>query len=161
MPGLCQRWEGGIPCTMWQESSCFAFCETGRDQPPVRGAEEERGRGQAQRWRYCTSYFPLTSLPGNGSSCAGVSAVLLEAGDEDGMCAFSLMERTSGRPREQGKHDENKCSDNSRCPAADRVHTVRLRPNWATATTLDIAELDHPPINDGGTRWQSRKWACE
>ena len=42
---------------------------------------------QTHRWRYCTSYFPSTSFPGNGSFSAGVSAVLGVgfAGAEDGM----------------------------------------------------------------------------
>jgi hypothetical protein len=47
------------------------------------------------RWRYCTSYFPSTSFPGNGSSWAGVSAVLGVgfARAEDG------MRRTDDRSR--------------------------------------------------------------
>ena len=66
---------------------------------PVGGARDEREdrRVQTHRWRYCTSYFPSTSLPGNGSSSAGVSAVLLGiAGD---MRTFFSMERTSGSTR--------------------------------------------------------------
>jgi hypothetical protein len=54
---------------------------------------------QTHRWRYCTSYFPSTSFPGNGSSSAGVSAVLgvgfAGAEDSDGMS----MGRTNDRRR--------------------------------------------------------------
>jgi hypothetical protein len=79
-----RRWEGENPCTTWQESSCFASCEVGRDS---KGTKKEDEQVPTHRWRYCTSYFPSTSFPGNGSSSAGVSAVLGVglAGAEDGM----------------------------------------------------------------------------
>ena len=67
---------------------------------PIRGAEDEQKAVQTHKWRYCTSYFPSTSLPGNGSSSAGV---LLKgagfAGDEDSIRFSSSMGRTSARTR--------------------------------------------------------------
>ena len=57
---------------------------------------------QTHRWRYCTSYFPSTSFPGNGSSSAGVSAVLgvgFAGGAEDGMGRTNDRSRATARTR--------------------------------------------------------------
>ena len=52
--------------------------------------------------------------------------------------------------QEQGERNEGKCGDNDKClTGADGA--IRLRPNRATPTSTEIAKLDRPPINDGGT----------
>jgi hypothetical protein len=113
---------------MQRESSWFAFCGMGRDQLLVRSWRRVK-IVQTHKWRYCTSYFPSTSFPGNGSSSAGVSAVLFE--------------------RDEGDRDDDPILDKG-----GLTGTVRLWPNRAAAVCVDSTELDRPPISDGGATWQ-------
>ena len=96
MLGQCWRWEARIPCTMQWGFSCFA-CLLRNKKGLGASWRSQRQAKLTHRWRYCTSYFPSTSLPGNGSSSVGVSTVLL--GFVRDMCTPSSMERTSSRSR--------------------------------------------------------------
>ena len=89
--------EMGSRNSLHHAARVFLFCLLRNEKGLGASWRSQRRAKWTHRWRYCTSYFPSTSLPGNGSSSVGVSAVLL--GFVRDMCTPSSMERTSGRSR--------------------------------------------------------------